>query len=519
MAVLTGEFLCPQCQAKLRINQRGKDSAQILCPECSEPIQIRLSSSGKLSAGKLGAEDKNSPQEDLPLWEQKKSHNMPVYVGGFVLLGLLLSGLWWGMSSENDSPETTDTHVTKSSKDDHKSQKEPQLSSPLVITEESPDQKDESKEESPFAKNLKLLGQQVDTYQHQNAQFPPALWMPEGEADSSKDRFSWLAGLDAALAEDRSLLPQWNLSWRDPLNDRFVRRRRKELLNPAIRLQASPDRYPASHIVGIAGVGHDAPQLPVSDPRAGIFGVNRLTKVEDVTDGLSNTMLAAGITGKLSSWADGMASFRPIVLEPYINGPDGFGSGQKQGMYVLMADGSVRFLNKKIEPTIIRRMAAMADALPLDASVPGEPGTKSIVIATNPEGDKPEQMKSKEDQPQPAAPEEKKESNNPEALPVPAPVESIPEIDFEKALSRKVLQFELKQPASLETVLVELEAMVGIRIDFDKTQIPAEDPIRKKKVSFSKRNVSFKQLLSELIKPAALQYEVRKDHIAIVKGK
>lgn len=521
MAVLTGEFLCPECQAKLRIHERGKNSMEILCPECNVPIRIRLGTDGKLTTNKQDASEPEVAEKDSPLWKRQKissSGQVPIYAAGIVLVALTLLGAWWFSSSKNNSPEAIAPEVANQSEEINNTQKQSETL-PTVEngSEKSPDNiasdliEENPDEGSPFAKNLLLLAQQVDIYQQQNGQFPSAFWKVGGGASSNQERFSWLAGLDPALNQDRSLLPQWNLSWKDPLNDRFVRRRRPELLNPAIRLQASSDRYPASHIVGIAGVGHDAATLPAKDPRAGIFGRNRTTKVEDVTDGLSNTMLASGVTGKLASWADGTASIRPFVLEPYINGPDGFGSGQKEGMHVLMADGSVRFLSKKTEPTIIRRMAAMADALPLDAKVPGEPGSKEILIASDPDP-KPSSVDDKEKKMPPP-----KENPLPKKVPKSEPVP--PQIDFEKALSRKVLEFELTEPASLETVLVELEAMIGIRIEFDPEQIPVADPIRKQKVSFSKRNVSFKELLSELIKPAALQYEIRKDHIAIVKKK
>ncbi|MBL4884569.1 MAG: DUF1559 domain-containing protein [Planctomycetaceae bacterium] len=506
MAVLTGEFLCPECQEKLRIHERGKKSIEILCPECGTPIRIETTSDRKLSAHKHDASGTDVADEDSPAWTNQKSasSNRPLYfAGGVIVCGLLLFG-GWKLSSNTTKPQEPDP------KDSLVNPVAEQVK-PIENVEQSEQapEKNHSEEESPFARNLKLLAQQIDVYQQQNGQFPPAYWTPQGNSATAEvERFSWLAGLDSALKENGSLLPQWNLAWRDPLNDRFVRRRRTELLNPAIRLQASSDRYPASHIVGIAGVGHDAPHLPVSNPRAGIFGWNRSTRVEDVTDGLSNTMLAAGVTGKLSSWADGAASIRPLVQEPYVNGPDGFGSGQSDGMHVLMADGSVRFLSKKTEPTIIRRMAAIADSLPLDASVPGDPGNKNIVIAADP---KPETPKLPAEKNQPEMPVSKPET--------PDPKPAIPQIDFEKALARTVLQFLLEEPAELETVLIELEAMVGIRIEFDPQQIPKTDPIRKQKVSFSKRNVSFKVLLTELIKPAALKFEIRKDHIAIVKQK
>ncbi len=514
MAVLSGEFLCPQCQAKLRINERGKKSAQITCPECNHPIQIQLSSTGQLISFRPG-DEKNTDQTDLPLWNRKKSDRFPLFAGSILAVALVLFALWWGFSSQNNRSVPTDSQLSDSSQKENQANNPPAQKSEIDLNQEN--SAVSQHENSPFAQNLESLGEQVTRYQREKGHFPPALWTTSGKTETNEERFSWLAGLDPALKEDRSLLPQWNLSWRDPLNDRFVRRRRQELLNPAIRLQASPDRYPASHIVGIAGVGHDAPKLPANDPRAGIFGINRSTSVKDVTDGLSNTMLAAGITGKLSSWADGNASFRPFVLEPYINGPDGFGSGQKNGMYVLMADGSVRFLNKKTEPTIIRRMAAIADALPMDASIPGEPGSKSSGGTSKNDTEKePKKKPEKKATPSPAEKDKTTKATKPEAEMIPAK-KPVAKIDFEKALSRKLLQFELSEPAPLETVIVELEAMIGLRIEFDPTQIPADDAVRQKKVSYSKRNVSFKQLLTELLKSAGLQYEIRKQHIAIIK--
>ena len=542
MAVLTGDFLCPKCGAKLRINERGKKSAQIDCPECGDQIEVKLSSTGKLIAFLPGERPSSGVRADEPLWERRKRDHFPIFLGGIVLLTLVLSGLWWigaGGGSRN-SPDTMDSpakelaekgdQIANAEKPKKPSEKDTSSSSSSVNgISESHAAKKVSGGDSVFVRNLKLLGQQVEIYRSQHDSFPPALWPSDGNVPSIEDRFSWLAGLDPALKKDHSLLPQWNLSWRDPLNDRFVRRRRKELLNPSIRLQVSPDHYPASNIVGIAGVGHDAPRLPANDPRAGIFGIDRTTKVTDVTDGLSNTMLAAGITGKVSSWADGSASFRPFVLEPYINGPDGFGSGQKNGMPVLMADGSVRFLNKETEPTIIRRMAAMADALPLDASVPGEPGSKNIVLESAAKQSEknidPKRMdapvsppddRKKVDESKKATTDENnlKADNSKEKNP---PVEQTPSIDFEKSLSRKVLKFELIHPAPLESVLVELEAMIGVRIDFDQQQIGADDDIRRFKVGFSKRNVSFRELLTELLKPASLRYEISKDRIVIRK--
>ena len=50
---------------------------------------------------------------------------------------------------------------------------------------------------------------------------------------------------------------------------------------------------------------------------------------------------------------------RPLTRQPYVNGPDGFGSGQADGMVAGMADGSVRFLSKNIDPHVMEQLATV----------------------------------------------------------------------------------------------------------------------------------------------------------------
>jgi len=47
---------------------------------------------------------------------------------------------------------------------------------------------------------------------------------------------------------------------------------------------------------------------------------------------------------------------RGLTQRPYINGPDGFGSGQPHGMLAGMADGSTRFIAKDIDPRVLEQM-------------------------------------------------------------------------------------------------------------------------------------------------------------------
>ena len=155
----------------------------------------------------------------------------------------------------------------------------------------------------------------------------------------------------------------WHLEsaydWNDTHNQPVTKRPLPEVVNPAFGPAASPSGYPLTHYVGVAGVGDDAAQLPADDPRAGVFGYGRQTRSQDLARGGANTIAVLGVQDQCGPWAQGgRATVRPLTRQPYVNGPDGFGSGQADGMVVGMADGSVRFLSKDIDP---RRDGATGD--------------------------------------------------------------------------------------------------------------------------------------------------------------
>jgi hypothetical protein len=112
--------------------------------------------------------------------------------------------------------------------------------------------------------------------------------------------------------------------------------------------------------VGLAGLGADAGNLKPGDPRAGVFGFGRVTRPQEIAKGASNTMALLGVTRRLGSWASGgEATVRPLTTRPYVNGPDGFGSGQPDGMLAGMADGSVRFISKDVDPEVLEQLATL----------------------------------------------------------------------------------------------------------------------------------------------------------------
>ena len=110
------------------------------------------------------------------------------------------------------------------------------------------------------------------------------------------------------------------------------------------------------------------------DPGAGAFGFRRKIAPADIADGASDTIALMGVERRLGAWgAGGDATVRPLTKKPYINGPDGFGSGQPDGMFVGMADGSVRFLSQDIDPAVLEALATIHGGEKRPAAVGRDP--------------------------------------------------------------------------------------------------------------------------------------------------
>jgi prepilin-type processing-associated H-X9-DG protein len=115
--------------------------------------------------------------------------------------------------------------------------------------------------------------------------------------------------------------------------------------------------------VGIAGLGPDAAALPVEDPRAGVFGFDRLTPLDAITDGTATTMAAAETAESNGPWkAGGPATVRGLdpSRRPYIGRGAQFGGTHRGGAMVAFADGSVRFIRATIDPKVFEALSTIA---------------------------------------------------------------------------------------------------------------------------------------------------------------
>ncbi|HEX7379387.1 MAG TPA: DUF1559 domain-containing protein [Pirellulales bacterium] len=132
-----------------------------------------------------------------------------------------------------------------------------------------------------------------------------------------------------------------------------------------------------THYVGMAGVEDSrnlvAAELPRSDNRAGIFGYNEIARQEQITDGISNTVMLISAGKIVGPWASGGGATVRGARAPYFDDITGFSSGGDPGAGALaaMADGSVKRISKEIDPAVFRAMCTMHGAESIDLSAHG----------------------------------------------------------------------------------------------------------------------------------------------------
>lgn len=236
------------------------------------------------------------------------------------------------------------------------------------------------------ANHQRLLGG-LQGFRKAEGHFPAA--SEAAAAMAPETRLSWIANLLPYLgpADWRGQL-EFGYPWNGPQNRKVAQRPLDAVVNPALGLSLTEAGFPVTHYVGVAGWGADAGSLKASDPRAGVFGYGRNTRLEDITDGASNTIAILGVSGHLGAWAaGGSPTARPLTKAPYVNGPDGFGSGQTNGMLAGMADGSVRFISKDIDPRILEQLATIHGAEPVTvAALDPHAAPAAVAAAIAPSG-------------------------------------------------------------------------------------------------------------------------------------
>ncbi len=326
--------------------------------------------------------------------------------------------------------------------------------------------------------NQRRLITGLNGYAKAEKHYPPGV--AGGALLAPETRLSWIATMLPYLDRaDWQRQLEFGYPWNGPQNREITAQQLPEVVNPAVGPQQSEAGFPVTHYVGVAGVGPDAARLGPDDPRAGVFGFRHSVRPEEIADGASNTIAIAGVTGDAGPWAaGGRATVRAFTQKPYVNGPDGFGSGQPNGMLVTMADGSVRFISKDVAPEVIEQLATVSGGgdITVAALEMGPP-----IPARDPLPDSP---KPEPEVPGPVVPEAAK----PSADPVP------PAVDIGQRLAMNVPEIELP-PMELGRAVAMLSTISGVPISFDPQAMAELGVSLRDQVQLKMNSASIDQIL------------------------
>lgn len=171
--------------------------------------------------------------------------------------------------------------------------------------------------------------------------------------------------LDKLIAKDEA--------WDAPANVEALEQYQARLYQcPAWNRQPNPADHPFTgpraftNYVGVAGVGSDAAARPAKSPGNGMFGYDRVVKLEDVSDGLPNTIMLIETTRDVGPWIrGGPSTVRAVGVDDSQFG--GTHSSRPwvvlkrvDGFNVLLADASVRFTKPDIAPQVLAALATVA---------------------------------------------------------------------------------------------------------------------------------------------------------------
>jgi len=342
-------------------------------------------------------------------------------------------------------------------------------------------------------------------YAKAEGQYPPGV--AGGALLAPETRLSWIASMLPYLDHSewhRQL--QFGYPWNGPQNREISAQELPEMTNPAVGPEQTEAGFPVTHYVGVAGVGRDAARLPPDDPRAGVFGYRRSARPEEIADGASNTIAVAGVTGRLGPWASGgRATVRSFTRRPYVNGPDGFGSGQPDGMLVTMADGSVRFVSQHVAPEVIEQLAT------------ANGGGETTVAALNVRPQVPPAI----DDIDPPGLDDIEPLEEPDAQPAADPGDTEPPaepagsaVDVRPKLAMRVPAIELPE-MELGQAVSTISTIAGVPISFDPLAMKQLDVSLRDKVRLEMTEATIAEILQALAAQHKLAPIVADGHVLL----
>ncbi|MDB5389968.1 MAG: hypothetical protein JWM11_5614 [Planctomycetaceae bacterium] len=89
-------------------------------------------------------------------------------------------------------------------------------------------------------------------------------------------------------------------------------------------------------------------------------------------------------------------------------------------------------------------------------------------------------------------------------------------VNIPAALSRRILSFEQSRPAAAYQLLLQIEELAGVRIDYDRQKLGDAADRLDKPVTLKMQNATLEELLNEVLKQIDLKRQDEKSQIRIV---
>ena len=196
--------------------------------------------------------------------------------------------------------------------------------------------------------NLKQIMLGVANYESSEGAYPPGATLDV----QGLLLHGWQTRLLPYL-QQQALYDQINFTvpWDDPRNRAAFQTRVPSYLNPAIHPDPEANGPAPSHYSG----------------NARVLGGDSARKLYEISDGISNTILAGEAGAEFKPWGH-PANWRDPA-KGINQAPGGFGSPFPGGANFVFADGSVKFLKNTIDPKVFRALGTPAggEAIGVDA--------------------------------------------------------------------------------------------------------------------------------------------------------
>jgi hypothetical protein len=230
----------------------------------------------------------------------------------------------------------------------------------------------EAARRSTCCNNVKQIGMGLQNYADTFRCYPYGTW--QNQSLPVTKRFSWMLAIKPFVEAAPEPLFDLTLAWdtranlwaKEGANGKDDYEARTESPMPDHKMFRCPGkRYVKEHWIspatypGTAGLGLNGERLDPSEPGAGFWGAERTLSLNEVTDGLGNTLMLIETSLDNGPWtAGGRPTLRSLVLDdiPTIGKNAQFGGFHPNLCIATNADGSVRQLTSSIDSSTLEEM-------------------------------------------------------------------------------------------------------------------------------------------------------------------